>query len=288
MATHVHSFGGKRDVKRTYRDEAYARHMSAAMTMPGTVRTEAHANPVLDSDGQVTERVIIDGGPYAEPLVHRTHRLTAGKSSERHDDSHDELLYVMAGSAVVYLRSAGGDESFDVTVGDAVQVQAGERVSFEVAAGELHLLSFLVPAPTTPWAAHIARPIDRVVHVARLGEQQSESATADRQFEVLFDRNRGSRGATMFVGFIPTSGAPEHYHLYDEICVIVRGSGFLHALGQAQPIGPGCAFHVAPRLLHAIENPNAEDIWILGVFRPEGSAAAAFYPDGRPAPTNED
>lgn len=258
------------------------------MTMPGTVRTEEHADPVLGQDGQVTERVIIDGGPYAEPLVHRTLRLTAGTSSTRHDDAHDELLYVMNGSATVHVTSPAGDESFDVSPGDAVQVQAGERVSCDVAAGELHLLSFLVPAPTTPWAAQIARPVDRIVHVARLGEQQSKSATADRQFEVLFDRNRGSRGATMFVGFIPTSGAPEHYHLYDEICVIVRGSGFLHALGQAQSIEPGSAFHVAPRLLHAIENPNPEDIWILGVFRPEGSAAAAFYPDGRPAPSNED
>lgn len=258
------------------------------MTMPGTVRTESDADPRPQADGQVIERVIIDGGPYAEPLIHRTLRFAAGASGPRHDDAHDELLYVMDGSATVQVTSPAADDSFDVSPGDAVQVQAGERVSFAVAAGELHLLSFLVPAPPTPWAAQIARPVDRIVHVARLGEQQSKSATADRQFEVLFDRHRGSRGATMFVGFIPTSGAPEHYHLYDEICVIVRGSGFLHALGRAQPIEPGSAFHVAPRLLHAIENPNPGDIWILGVFRPEGSAASAFYPDGRPAPSNED
>jgi quercetin dioxygenase-like cupin family protein len=92
----------------------------------------------------------------------------------------------------------------------------------------------------------------------------------------------------MFVGFIPTSGAPEHYHLYDEICVIVRGSGVLHTRGIEQPIASGSAFHVAPRLLHALENPNDDDLWVLGVFRPEGSAAAAFYPDGTPAPNNED
>jgi hypothetical protein len=48
----------------------------------------------------------------------------------------------------------------------------------------------------------------------------------------------------------------------------------------------GSAFHVAPRFLHAIHNPNSEDLWILGVFRPEGSPAAAFYPDGRPAPVD--
>ena len=72
------------------------------------------------------------------------------------------------------------------------------------------------------------------------------------------------------------------------ICVIVRGSGTLHCRDTEEPIASGSAFHVAPRLLHALENPNSADLWVLGVFRPEGSAAAAFYPDGTPAPNNED
>ncbi|NQW73300.1 MAG: cupin domain-containing protein, partial [Actinobacteria bacterium] len=213
--------------------------------------------------------------------------VAAGESQPRRDHLNDELLYIMAGAGTIAIGAEGHVEFCEVREGDAVQIHAGELWKVVVSEGELHLLSFLVPAPVTPWSAQLARPVDRVIHVARLGEQHSQAATADRQFEVLFDRSRGSRGATMFVGFIPTSGAPEHYHLYDEICVIIRGSGFLHALGRAQPIEPGSAFHIAPRLLHAIENPHPKDIWILGVFRPEGSAAAAFYPDGRPAPTNE-
>ncbi|MUH46011.1 MAG: hypothetical protein F2793_05800 [Actinobacteria bacterium] len=256
--------------------------------MPGTVRTESDVVASAMIDALVTERVLIPGGHYAEPMVHRSLRVGIGSSRPRRDDSNDELLYVMGGVGVVTIGSGIDAEAVDLREGDAVQVHAGEASRFDVHQGELYLLSFLIPAPVTPWSAHLARPVGRIVNVAHLGEQLSQAATSGRQFEVLFDRTRGSRGATMFLGFIPTSGAPEHYHLYDEICVIVRGSGFLHALGSAQPIGPGSAFHVAPRLLHAIENPNADDVWILGVFRPEGSAAAAFYPDGRPAPTNED
>jgi quercetin dioxygenase-like cupin family protein len=256
--------------------------------IPGTVMTESDVEPVTAIGSAVTERVIIPGGHYAEPMIHRSLRIGAGESPARRDDLNDELLYVMAGAGTIAIGVDGHEESIEVRQGDAVQIHSGESSRVVVAEGELHLLSFLVPAPVTPWSAQLARPVDRVIHVAHLGEQHSQAATADRQFEVLFDRNRGSRGATMFVGFIPTSGAPEHYHLYDEICVIVRGSGFLHALGRTQPIEPGSAFHVAPRLLHAIENPNSDDVWILGVFRPEGSAASAFYPDGRPAPTNED
>ena len=249
--------------------------------------TESEVEAATKAGDIVVERRVIPGGHYAEPMVHRSLRVTAGDSHPRCDHLNDELLYVMTGVGTIAIGVDGHVELCEVGEGDAVQIHAGESWKAVVPAGELHLLSFLVPAPVTPWSAQLARPVDRVIHVARLGEQDSQAATADRQFEVLFDSTRGSRGATMFVGFIPTSGAPEHYHLYDEICVIIRGSGFLHALGRVQPIERGSAFHVAPRLLHAIENPHPKDLWILGVFRPEGSATAAFSPDGRPAPTNE-
>ena len=69
--------------------------------------------------------------------------------------------------------------------------------------------------------------------------------------------------------------------------MIVRGNGaFASPDGSEQKLIKGSAFHVSPRLLHAIHNPNEEDLWILGLFRPEGSASAAFYPDGRPAPVD--
>ena len=109
-------------------------------------------------------------------------------------------------------------------------------------------------------------------------------ATSDRQFEVIFDASNGSSDATMFVGFIPPSGAPSHYHLYDEICYILRGNGEFKSGDQSQLLAAGSAFAVVPRLLHALSNTAQEDLWLLGVFRPEGSPAAAYYPDGKPAP----
>lgn len=219
---------------------------------------------------------------YAEPMTLDAYEVD-GSIEPRTDDRCDTLAYVLRGTGTLIT----GDEQYALSVGHAFQVHAGQPWSFIDAQG-LVLLVFGVPAPVTPWAAQLAAPISAVVDVAALGAQAANAATGDRQYEVLFDRTRGSRGATMFVGFIPTSGAPEHYHLYDEICVIVRGSGALHAGGRTQPLEVGSSFHVAPRFLHALENPNPEDLWVLGVFRPEGSASAAFYPDGRPAPTNED
>ncbi|MFM1917101.1 MAG: hypothetical protein RJB01_616 [Actinomycetota bacterium] len=218
---------------------------------------------------------------FAEPMTLDALKIT-GSCDRRRSDEADTLGYVLTGTGVLCV----GDRKHALAEQHAFQVHAGNEWWLEDA-DELVILVFEVPAPVTPWAQRLAVPISQVIDVARLGEQASNAATGDRQFEVLFDRNRGSRGATMFVGFIPTSGAPEHYHLYDEICVIVSGSGTLRARGLEQPLRVGSAFHVAPRFLHALENPNVEDLWVLGVFRPEGSAAAAYYPDGTPAPNNE-
>lgn len=247
---------------------------------PGTVVTDTDV-PVHRS-GNLEVRTLVAGTHYAEPMTLRSLRTVDGEPAQVTDERHDGYLYVLGGEG----RIAVGAQVHEVGEHDAVQVHAGE--CWSALDPGMWLLSFLVPAPVTPWARMLAKDTSRVEHVASLGQQVAQAATGDRQFEVLFGASRGSRGATMFVGFIPTSGAPEHYHLYDELCVIVRGSGTLHALDRSQPIGVGSAFHVAPRLLHALENPNADDLWILGVFRPEGSAAAAFYPDGTPAPTNEE
>lgn len=253
----------------------------------GQVVTPGEVSPLPGVDPQVEVRELINPVHYAEPLILRHLTFTSGESAPRSDSAHDELLYVHSGSGVVTIDQAGSRDSYDVTSGSAVQILAGGSWSL-VAVGEVEVFSFLVPAPATPFSAAMVKPASAVIDVAHLGQQNAESATSDRQFEVLFDAARGSRGATMFVGFIPTSGAPEHYHLYDEICVIVGGSGVLHTTGRAQELKIGSSFHVAPRLLHALENPHHEDLWVLGVFRPEGSAAAAYYPDGRPAPNNEE
>lgn len=255
---------------------------TTALQQPGQV---IQLDEVLPTGSVPGEHLIplIHPRYFAEPMTLNALQVSSGETPPRCDECSDTLAYVLAGTATLVVEG----RSHELAAGYAFQVHAGHNWWLE-SAQELLLLVFGVPAPTTPWAAKLAAPIDQVVDVAHLGAQIANAATGDRQFEVLFDRTRGSRGATMFVGFIPTSGAPEHYHLYDEICVIVRGSGTLHAASSAQELRMGSSFHVAPRFLHALENPHVEDLWILGVFRPEGSAAAAYYPDGTPAPNNED
>lgn len=250
--------------------------------IPGTVRHPTDVEPWTPADGTVEVRRVITAPHYAEPLEHRTMRFGPGTSLKVVSTNADELVYVTEGQGTLYV----GGEAFPLAVRSAALLLAGEEWHVEVPES-LHLTDVLVPAPSGPAAGALAVPTGDRDRVARLGAGDPQQATAGRQFEVLFDASNGSRGATQFVGFIPRSGAPVHFHLYDEICVILRGTGQLHANGVVQLLRPGAAFHVAPRMLHSLENTGMEDLWVLGVFRPAGSAAAAYYPDGRPAPGHE-
>lgn len=268
----------------------------------GIVRHASALTGVKASQG-VTSFEVVPAGPFAEAMF--AHQYVLEESAEFNFDAkgHDLYFYVLAGTGSVTFEklsygsiskvgdSAEQSGSLSLVEGSAILLLDGESLHLrsEKFAGKLEVLVASVPSPVTPWADFLKRETNPASRVAatRLGAAQHQAATGDRQFEVLFDASNGSRGATLFVGFIPSSGAPQHYHLYDEICVIVRGSGALASPdGSEQKLVKGSAFHVSPRLLHAIHNPNPEDLWILGLFRPEGSASAAFYPDGRPAPVD--
>ena len=250
--------------------------------IPGTVRRPEDVEPETPFGAAAQVRRILTAPHYAEALEHRTIDVASGTSALIVSPAHDELVYVLGGRA----RLRVGEEQVPLEAGTAALLLAGETWRIEDAES-LQLADVLVPAPPGPAARALAVPTGDRQRTARLGGGDAQQATCGRQFEVLFDASRGSRGATQFVGFIPQSGAPAHFHLYDEICVIVRGTGILHANGTEQPLGAGAAFHVAPRMLHSLENTGAEDLWVLGVFRPAGSAAAAYYPDGRPAPGHD-
>jgi len=268
----------------------------------GIVR-HASALTGLEASAGVTRFEIVPSGPFAEAMSAHHYVFEAFSEYKFVAKDHDLYFYVLggAGSATFEKLSFGTltreadstGQASDVALleGSAILLLDGESLVLKSgkSSEKFEVLVASVPSPITPWADSLKREVNANARLAttRLGAAEFQAATGDRQFEVLFDASNGSRGATLFVGFIPSSGAPQHYHLYDEICVIVRGSGALVSPdGTEQELVKGSAFHVAPRLLHAIHNRNPEDLWILGLFRPEGSASAAFYPDGRPAPVD--
>jgi quercetin dioxygenase-like cupin family protein len=205
-------------------------------------------------------------------VEHFTQRLLPLKG-DHDDDGRDEVLYVLEGSGRV---SIGGEEH-DLRPGVALFVSRGTRWS---ASGDARAVSVLVHDPL-PSSGHA---------VIDLGEAERGSATGGRQFLLGATPECGCASVTQFVGLIPPGRAPDHFHKYDEVIYVLEGQGELAIGGETAPLGPGSCVHLPRTLVHCLANTGDRELRVLGVFRPAGSPAEAYYPDGTPAvvPTGEE
>ena len=191
-------------------------------------------------------------------------------SDERANADDDEVLYVLGGSG----SATFGSERRTLAPGTAAFVSRGSRWRVDDATG-LTILSVLVRDPL---------PANGTAHaVVELAAEQTKGATSGRQFRLLATPEVGCASVTQFVGYIPVGRAPDHFHKYDEVIYVLEGTGSLHIGGESAPLRSGSSVHLPARLVHCLENDGPGVMQVLGVFRPAGSPAEAYYPDGTPA-----
>ena len=199
-----------------------------------------------------------------EEFEQRLLRPAAGDTNVNSAD--DEVLYVLAGSGAATI----GGSSAELRPGTAAYVSAGTPWSVD-RVDALEILSVLVRDPL---------PANGETHaVVALDEVQDGIATAGRMFRLLAP----CTSATQFVGFIPPGRAPDHFHRYAEVVYVLEGTGALHVGGESAPLRRGTCVHLPARLVHSLENAGPGEMQVLGVFRPAGSPAEAYYPDGSAA-----
>jgi mannose-6-phosphate isomerase-like protein (cupin superfamily) len=191
----------------------------------------------------------------------------AGGTEERRDDERDEVLYVLEGTGTATV----GEETHDLRPGTGVFVALGTPWRVDSAEG-LRVLSVLVEDPLPASSGH-----------AVIASGERGAATAGREFTLLAQPENGCESVTQFVGYIPPGRAPDHYHHYDEVIYILAGRGAFHVDGESAPLRAGSCIHLPARLVHCLENVGPGEMRVLGVFRPAGSPAEAYYPDGTPA-----
>ena len=226
------------------------------------------ADAPVERDEDGAERLgLFDSGRACDMFEQRVLRF-AGPSATRSDAGRDDVLYVLSGSGTVLLAG----ERHELTPGTAAYVARGTEWRVDEA-DDLELLSVLVENPL---------PANGATHaVVELAEVQG--ATSGRQFRLLATPESGCNSVTQFVGYIPVGRAPEHFHTYDEVIYVLAGEGALHIDGESAPLAPGSCIHLPARLVHCLANDGPEEMQVLGVFRPAGSPAEAYYPDGTPA-----
>ena len=198
----------------------------------------------------------------ADGFVQRLVRL----EGPRGDAARDEVLYVLSGTGEAAIAGA----------------------EHELRPG----IALFVPA-ATPWSAHgDARAVSVLVAdpepspgpaVVDCEEVETGTATAGRQFVLGAAPQVGCNSVTQFVGLVPPGRAPDHFHRYDEVIYVLAGEGVLEIGGERAPVRTGTCIHLPRRLVHCLANTGEAELRLLGVFRPAGSPAEAYYPDGTPA-----
>jgi mannose-6-phosphate isomerase-like protein (cupin superfamily) len=186
---------------------------------------------------------------------------------ERQDDERDEVLYVVEGSAVATVDG----ETQELEPGTGVFVARGTPWHIDSTDG-LRLLSVLIEDPLVATGTH-----------AVVAGHKRGTATAGREYTLLAQPENGCASVTQFVGHIPPGRAADHFHRYDEVVYVLAGEGAFHVDGESAPLRPGSCVHLPAGLIHCLENHGPGEMQVLGVFRPAGSPAEAYYPDGTAA-----
>ena len=184
-----------------------------------------------------------------------------------------ELWFVIQGSGRLDVDGAPGP----VLVPDrGLWMPAGASYRAECdTAGGLRLDIVALPATSSWPAAASTRPkAHRAGMLSRDLRDCPVETTGDRKFRVLFGPGRDCAAATQFVGEIPPGRAPMHSHPYDEVVLVLQGSGVAHAGGADRALSAGTCLHLPPGLAHCLENTGSQAMRVLGVFHPADSPAA--------------
>jgi mannose-6-phosphate isomerase-like protein (cupin superfamily) len=182
------------------------------------------------------------------------------------DHESDEVLYVLEGTGRLTIEGI----EHPLAPGTAVFVARGTPWSVD---GEVQAVSVLVHSPEEA----------RGHAVLDLAATERQAATAGRQFVLGATPETGCASVTQFIGLVPPGRAPDHFHTYDEVIYVLEGEGVLHVDGEQARLSPGSCVHLPARLVHCLANTGESELRLLGVFRPAGSPAEAYYPDGTPA-----
>ena len=184
---------------------------------------------------------------------------------------HEFEQEILRFSAPSELRSSDGvaelgGERAALTPGTAAYVRRG--TSWQITDCEhLEILSVRVREPLENEVPHAVVGVD---------DAEAGTATAGRMFRLLAPCS----SVTQFIGYIPVGRAPDHFHKYDEVVYVLEGEGALHVDGESVPLRAGTCVHLPKGLVHCLENTGPGEMRVLGVFRPAGSPAEAYYPDG--------
>jgi mannose-6-phosphate isomerase-like protein (cupin superfamily) len=188
----------------------------------------------------------------------------------------EEVLFVIAGSGALF----AGSERHALEPETGAYVAPGRAYELRNEASDpMRVVCVRIrdPAPETE-----ADEGQTAIVVRRLADQEAQAATTERSFRIVAEPTTAQPSATPVGGARPAR-PPDHFHTYDEVIYVLDGTGTFSAGEDIRPIGPGSQIELPPRTIHCLENTGHDVMRLVAVFRPAGSPAHAYLPDGSPA-----
>jgi len=192
--------------------------------------------------------------------------ITTGAKSS----SKEAVLFLQQGECSVSIC----EEKFDVVAGTGVYVRPGEHFSLINTSARISRWIISICPRTEDLDFDIASTakFDRKYPQRTVaGADRKLTATEDRFYKLLVGPIVGSESVTQFIGRIPPSRAPEHFHLYEEAICILSGHGLMWAGDTSTEVKPGSMIFLPRKQPHCLECLDANGMEIMGIFYPAGS-----------------
>lgn len=232
----------------------------------------------------------------AQSISLRVLEFAPGVSPELSNEACDEILYVLGSGAERSANPANEAAPLVTVLIDGWPYEVGPATGIFLRPGQMlvvdnsttdriAMISSQCPEPDDvafePTSAATLTPLSsqpEPVPVVRLADRPA-LPTADRWYRVLVDDQVGSAQVTQFVGSIPPGRAPDHFHNYEEVLFILRGSGRMWAGEKHTPIAEGSCVYLPRGQVHCVENTGDHELRLLGVFYPAGSPSVRYEVD---------
>jgi quercetin dioxygenase-like cupin family protein len=230
--------------------------------------------PVRDGALRIWKLFGRESGARAISL--RVLELLAGERASLRNEVADEVLYVIAGSGTASLDG----REYEIANETGIYLAPSKTLTIE-AVDTLTIISSQCPDPAvadgdierTAGGSPATSPIGEPIVAMR---DRPVERTGDRWYREVINAGVGSLQVTQFVGAIPPGRSPDHFHLYEEVIVILDGAGVMWAGQSNTPIETGSCIFLPRGQVHCVENRGLGEMLLLGVFYPAGSPAVRY------------
>lgn len=201
--------------------------------------------------------------------------LGRGDSGNVSFGASEAVLFLTAGKAQINIAG----REFQAKEGCGVHIRSGEAFSLQNnSETTVRLTATVCPgSEDLQFVASIGNGFDddypnRVIYA----DESERRATGDRFYRLLVGPQTGSEKVTQFIGMIPQSKAPEHFHLYEETIYILAGCGHMWSGDTHTPVCEGSMIFLPAKQRHCLECTDPAGMLLVGSFYPAGSPAVNY------------